>query len=254
MAPERLQNVLSGAGLASRRRAAAIIREGRVAVNGITVSEPGYRVEGGDVVTLDGEPVGARENTIYLLLHKPVGYVSTVRDPQGRKTVMDLVFGVSQRVYPVGRLDLDSSGLILMTNDGDLAASLAHPRYQVSKTYRVRVIGVPSSRALACLREGVSLEDGVTAPAEIRLAGRWAKGAEMEFVLREGKKRQVRRMCQAVGHPVSALCRTALGPLELGDLAPGAWRPLGPAEIRALKQAPRRWRSERGPGGRGHAR
>ena len=254
MTPERLQNVLSRAGLASRRRAAVLIREGRVAVNGITVGEPGYRVKAQDVVTLDGEPVGAREEAVYLLLHKPVGYISTARDPQGRKTVMDLVSSVPHRVYPVGRLDLDSSGLILLTNDGDLAARLTHPRYQVSKTYRVRVIGVPSSRALTLLRDGVPLEDGITAPAEVRLVGRWAKGAEMEFVLREGKKRQVRRMCRAVGHPVSALCRIALGPLKLGDLEPGAWRPLRPSEVRALKQAPGRWRHGSGPGGCGHAR
>lgn len=234
---ERLEKVLSRAGIASRRHTAQMVKEGRVSVNGISVSEPGYRVSPDDRVTLDGEPVGSREAMAYFALHKPPGYVSTLRDPQGRPTISHLIKGVRERVYPVGRLDLESEGLMLLTNDGELAARLMHPRYQVIKTYHVNVLGTPGTSVLRRLMRGIDLEDGPAVPVEVKVLGRWAKGARLEMHLTEGKKREIRRMCQATGHPVVRLRRVAIGPVRLGDLPSGEYRSLGPKEVRELKEA-----------------
>ena len=234
----RLAKYLAHAGAASRRGAEDLIRAGRVAVDGKTVRDPARDVDAANEVTLDGRRLAGAQAPLVYAVNKPAGVVSTARDPQGRPTVVGLVAEVAAgaRMYPVGRLDADTTGLILLTNDGDLANQLTHPRYEVPKTYRARVAGGPvADTALRALRAGVRLDDGVTAPAGVRRLG----PAELELTLREGRKRQVRRMCEAVGHPVLELRRIAIGPLRLGRLAPGAHRRLTEAEIDRLRAAPR---------------
>jgi 23S rRNA pseudouridine2605 synthase len=231
----RLAKFLATAGVASRRAAEEIVRAGRVTVNGEAVVDPAQDVGDGDAVVVDGTPVSvARERAVYAL-NKPVGVVSTASDPQGRPTVVSLVPS-SVRLYPVGRLDIDTTGLILLTNDGELAHRLTHPSFEVPRTYRAVVASPPvRDSALRALRRGVQLEDGRTAPARARRLGR--RGEILELVLHEGRKRQVKRMCEAVGHPVRSLQRVAFGPLELAGLAPGAHRRLSDTEIEALSRA-----------------
>jgi pseudouridine synthase len=224
----RLNAYLARAGVASRRRADELIRAGRVRVNG----EPGQLntvVGRRDVVEVDGDRVEL-QRLAYVLLHKPAGVVTTVRDPHGRRTVVDLV-PAKPRVVPVGRLDADTTGALLLTNDGDLAHRLAHPRYGVPKVYEAEVEGSPSADALARLRDGIELEEGRTAPAEVRLLAR----GRVELTLHEGRNRQVRRMLDAVGHPVRRLHRSRYAELDLGGLEPGAWRILTSGEVAALR-------------------
>ncbi len=230
----RLNRFLAQSGVASRRGADTLIAEGRVTVDG-AVAEPGTQVAPGQRVAVDGRSVAA-ERTVHLVLHKPVGYVTTMRDPQGRPTVSELI-DVPERVVPVGRLDAMTSGLLIMTNDGELAQLLAHPRHGVAKTYRVLVRGMPGATALRKLREGVHLDDGRTRPAEVELVGTRSGGAELTLTIKEGRNRQVRRMCAAVGHPVLELERVAYGPLALGRLAVGSCRALRPHEVAALRAA-----------------
>jgi 23S rRNA pseudouridine2605 synthase len=229
----RLAKHLAHAGVASRRAAEALIAEGRVVVDGQIVRDPARDVDENSHVRVDGRRLKGPEPRVVYVLNKPVGVVSTASDTHGRPTVVDLVAGERRRLYPVGRLDAESSGLILLTNDGELAQRLTHPRYEVPKTYRVRVGGgTVGERALKALREGVVLDDGPTGPAKVRLR----KGDELEFTIAEGRNRQVRRMCAAVGHPVRALCRVAFGPLTLGEMKVGASRRLGEGELRALRE------------------
>jgi 23S rRNA pseudouridine2605 synthase len=217
--------------VASRRAAERLVAEGRVALGGETVTDPATHVERGATVTVDGEPLAGPEPRVVFALNKPVGVVSTARDPHGRQTVTALVDAGGLRLYPVGRLDADSGGLILLTNDGELANRLTHPRYEVPKTYVARVAGgAVEEGALRALREGVELDDGPTAPAAVRLLS----PVEIELTIREGRNRQVRRMCEAVGHPVVELTRVGFGSLRLGDLAPGEHRRLGAEEIAGL--------------------
>jgi 23S rRNA pseudouridine2605 synthase len=214
-----------------------MIAAGRVRVNGELVCDPARDVDEHSRVEVDGRLLAGPEPRVVYALHKPLGVLSTASDPHGRPTVAELV-GEERRLYPVGRLDADSSGLILLTNDGELANRLTHPRYEVPKTYRVRLGGGPvGERALRTLRAGVELEDGPTAPAQVRCVG--DGGDELELTIREGRNRQVRRMCEAVGHPVLALQRIAFGPLRLGGLQPGAHRRLGEVELRALGETGR---------------
>jgi 23S rRNA pseudouridine2605 synthase len=242
----RLAKYIAHAGVASRRAAEELIDEGRVRVEGHVVRNPAEQVEPGISVTVDGRPVGEAEARVAYILHKPVGVLSTARDPFGRPTVLELLEPGSLRLYPVGRLDADSSGLILLTNDGELANRLTHPRYEVSKTYRVLVDGGPVAEdVLRELRTGVRLEDGPTAPAQVRRLQRGAGGAErLEVTIREGRNRQVRRMCEAVGHPVLALQRVSFGPLSLGELAPGESRRLGEDELKQLRRSASRPRRQ----------
>jgi len=229
----RLAKHLAHAGVASRRRAEEIIAAGRVSVAGKVVRDPAFDVGEDAPVQLDGRPLAGPESRVAYAVHKPLGVVSTARDTHGRPTVVDLVPDAGVRLYPVGRLDADSSGLIVLTNDGELAQRLTHPSFEVPRTYRVKVDGPPlGMHALRSLRQGVALEDGPTAPAQARRLG----PHELELTLREGRNRQVRRMCAAVGHPVSALQRTAFGPLWLGRLRPGAHRRLSAAELKRLRE------------------
>ena len=233
---DRLQKVLARAGLGSRRACESLIAAGRVTVDG-EVATLGRRVDVATAaVEVDGVPVPVAPELVAYLLNKPAGVVTTLSDPQGRRTVATLV-PARPRVFPVGRLDYDSEGLLVLTNDGRLAQLLTHPSHGVPKAYLVEVEGVPSAGALRRLREGVELDDGPTAPARIAVTDRRGDSAAIEIVLHEGRNRQVRRMCEAIGHPVTRLVRTRIGPLHDARLAPGKWRVLEPAEIRALYAA-----------------
>jgi 23S rRNA pseudouridine2605 synthase len=230
----RLAKYIAHAGVASRRHAEEIIRAGRVSVDGQTTTDPARDVSDANRVTVDGDELKGAETRVVYALHKPRGVVSTARDPQGRPTVVELVPRDHRRLYPVGRLDADSTGLILLTNDGELAHRLTHPRYEVPRTYRARVGGLALAEpSLQRLRDGVKLEDGRTAPATVRRLG----AHELEITLHEGRNRQVRRMCDAIGHPVKTLTRIRYGPLELGDLKPGDHRRLGARDVDRLRES-----------------
>ena len=227
----RLAKFLAHSGVASRRAAEELIRAGRVSIGGQVVTDPARDVDASSGVAVDGERVAPEPLEVHML-NKPAGVVSTARDTHGRPTVTQLVPS-DRRLYPVGRLDADTTGLILLTNDGELANRLMHPRYEVPRTYRARILGRPSEATLRQLREGVDLSDGRTAPAAVRRV----EADLLELTLHEGRKRQVRRMLDAVGHPVVELERIAFGPLRLRDLAPGEHRRLTAAEIERLRQS-----------------
>jgi len=230
----RLAKYLAHAGVASRRAAERLVADGRVTVEGAVVTDPARDVDESSGVAVDGEPVRPQQRIVYAV-HKPAGVVSTSRDTHGRRPVTDLA-PTGVRLYPVGRLDADTTGLILLTNDGDLANLLTHPRYEVPKTYRARVRPKPvPDDALRRLRDGVELEDGPTAPARVRQV----RPGLLEITLTEGRNRQVRRMCEAVGHPVDELSRIGFGPLRLGDLPEGGRRRLTAAEVEQLRAASR---------------
>jgi 23S rRNA pseudouridine2605 synthase len=234
--PERVQKVLARAGFGSRRACEELIEAGRVSVDGRAVVL-GDRI---DVATqrlaVDGVPVATRTDLVYYLLNKPARVVTTASDPEGRRTVVELVPS-EPRVFPVGRLDFDTEGLLLLTNDGDLAQLLTHPRYGIDKVYVAEVDGVPGRGDLRRLREGLELEDGATAPARARILARLDDGAALEIVIHEGRNRQVRRMCEAVGLEVRRLVRTRIGPVRDDHLAPGEWRELRVREVRGLYEA-----------------
>lgn len=237
---QRLQKILSQAGIASRRAAETLIAEGRVSVNGTTVREMGTKADpASDDIRVDGRRVKSAAPLRYLLLNKPAGYITTRSDPQRRPTVLDLLRGVREYVYPVGRLDYDTEGLLLFTNDGELAATLTHPRHGVERTYEARVVGVPDAGALERLRKGIPLDGRRTLPADVTLLhrGRSERDGVLVMTLREGRNRQVRRMCDAIGHPVQALTRTRIGPLKDTRLKPGMWRDLTAEEVRSLRRA-----------------
>ena len=230
----RLAKLLAHAGIASRRGAEEVVRAGRVTVGGEVVTDPARDAVPSDDVRVDGERIGGAERRVVLALHKPAGVVSTVRDTHGRRTVLDLVDARGMRLYPVGRLDADTTGLILLTNDGELAQSLTHPSFEVPKTYRAKVAGAPvRDAALRRLRSGIELDDGTTAPAKVRVV----RPGVLEVTIHEGRKRQVRRMLDAVGHRPIALQRVRFGPLALGELPPGRYRKLSGAEVERLRAA-----------------
>jgi 23S rRNA pseudouridine2605 synthase len=233
---ERLHKVIANAGLASRRRAEQLIEAGRVTVDG-AVARVGQRVDRETVaIEVDGVPLPVRPDLVYLLAYKPVGVVSTADDPQGRPTVVDLA-GTDQRVFPVGRLDTDSEGLILLTNDGDLTFRVTHPSRRFPKTYAVLVEGEAGPRLARRLTEGVELDDGRAVAASARVVDARPDRSLVEIVMTHGRKREIRRMCTALGFPVTRLVRTGIGPLRDQDLAPGAVRPLTLAEVRDLYAA-----------------
>jgi pseudouridine synthase len=234
---ERLNRYLARSGVASRRAADALIASGAVLVNGRKAPPEGMLIEPGeDRVEVRGEIVVPSEKHSYIALNKPEGYITTAADPGSRPTVYELL-SASGRVFPIGRLDMDSRGLLLLTDDGELANRLAHPRYHVAKEYLALVDGVPGENDLRKLRLGVELEDGKTAPAEVEIAGSVRGRTQVRLTIREGRNRQVRRMLEAVGHPVRDLQRTAFGPLRLGRLKEGDWRRLRQPEVESLRRA-----------------
>ena len=243
---ERLQKLLSQAGIASRRAAEDLIRAGRVQVNGTTVRELGTKADPvRDRITIDGKAVRPRRLR-YLAFHKPVGMVCTMDDPEGRPSIGEVVRDLREHVFPVGRLDWESSGLVLLTNDGDLAQRLTHPRYGVEKVYRVKVRGQPDDEAIARLRRGVRLQDGSTRPAEVSIERRLDRKMRLRIAVREGRNRLIRRMCEAIDAPVDKLSRESIGPLRLGSLRAGEVRELTAPEVLALRRATR---LERDPAG-----
>jgi len=240
---ERLQKILSQAGVASRRLAEELIAQGRVQVNGVTVTALGTKADpGADEIKVDGRRIQAQKRKRYILLYKPRGYITTRSDPEGRPTVLDLLRGVREYIYPVGRLDYDSEGLLLLTNDGELAARLTHPRHEVDKVYEARVRGVPDAHTLERLEKGVTIDGRRTAPAKVRLVDppnkrpTESEQARIELAIHEGRQRQVRKMFDAVGHPVVRLKRVRIGPIEDPDIKPGHWRELTPQEVARLQR------------------
>ena len=234
---ERLHKYMARAGVASRRQSEELIARGLVKVNGQTVSTPGLSIDPlSDRVEVKGQVLKKPEDLVYLLLYKPVGCVSTVSDPEGRRKVTDLLTGIKQRVYPVGRLDYDSEGLLLLTNDGALTYALTHPSHEVPKTYRAWVSGVPGPNKLKALARGVELDDGLTAPAKVNLVGTQNGEGILEITIHEGRNRQVRRMCEHIGHQVQHLRRESIGPLHLGQMKPGQFRHLNNGELVQLKK------------------
>jgi 23S rRNA pseudouridine2605 synthase len=237
---DRLQKIIAHAGFASRREAESMIREGRVTVNGKVVTELGSKADPlHDHIKVDGKLITRAETHRYILLYKPKEVMTTVEDPQGRKTVIDLVKGVRERIYPVGRLDFHSEGLILLTNDGDLAFKVSHPKHGSVKTYHVKVRGVPTERIIDKLQRGITIDNKRTLPCEIERMKTTGRGEEgnswYEVRLREGRTQQIRKMFQAVGHPVSKLRRVAIGPIADPKLAAGDWRELSPKEVKMLE-------------------
>ena len=231
----RLEKFLSESGIASRRDAKKHISDGRVSVNGERVLIPGTHIAPQqDEITFDGEPIRGKPKQIYLMLNKPAGYVTTVRDERGRPTVMALVSDISERIYPVGRLDLDTEGLLLMTNDGNFAHRILHPSHETEKTYFASVAGHPNRQAIQRLREGIEIEDGITASAQVNQIGRREGESQFKVIIHEGRKRQIRRMFHAIGHEVIYLQRVRIGSLSLGRLPIGEYRPLTPTEIESF--------------------
>lgn len=230
----RLQKFLAHAGIASRRAAENIIKQGRVAVNGKIITDMGVTVIDTDIVTVDGKLVGNEEEKKYIMLHKPVGYVSSVKDQFGRPTVLDLVKDVDGRLYPVGRLDYDTSGLILLTNDGDFTYHLTHPKHEINKVYEALISGKPSKKEIDMFETGLKIEDYKTSPAKIIIKEVNKNNTLVHITIHEGKNRQVRKMCAAIGHKVISLKRISIGPIALGDLPEGKWRNLTKAELNSL--------------------
>ncbi len=231
---ERLQKILSQAGIASRRASEQLMLDGRVTVNGTTVRELGTKADAGrDDIRVDGRRVKVVQQHLYLLVNKPRGYVSTRSDPEHRPTVLDLLQGIREYVYPVGRLDYDSEGLIILTNDGDLAAKLTHPRHGVARVYEATVLGEPDDHDIDRLQRGVVIDGQKTGPAEVKAIG----PGHLRVIVREGRNRQVRKMCDAIGHPVTKLTRVAIGPIQDPKLKRGQWREMTDAEVRKLRAA-----------------
>ncbi len=230
----RINKFIAAAGVCSRRNADVLIAEGRVTVNGVRVTEPGMDIGERDTVRVDGEKVTAAEKKYYIVLHKPDGFVTTTNDPFERPTVMELVTDVKARLFPVGRLDYHTEGLLILTNDGDFANRLMHPRHEIYKTYIVHVPGFPKLSEIAVLRRGVHLEDGKTAPARVNVIRQYPDGVDISISIREGRNRQVRRMIEAIGYKVTRLVRISVGNVHLGHLPRGKWRHMTPRELEEI--------------------
>ncbi|MGG4395136.1 pseudouridine synthase [Paenibacillus thiaminolyticus] len=244
---ERLQKIMANAGVASRRKCEQLILDGKVEVNGEVVTALGVKADPAtDIITVNGKPITANANKVYAAFHKPKGVITSMSDPEGRKTVLDFVKGIGGRVYPVGRLDYDTEGLLLLTNDGDLANMLMHPRHHVAKTYHATVKGIPHGDLLEKLREGIQLEDGMTQPAEVEYhdVDMERKSATISITIYEGRNRQVRRMFEAIGHPVVKLKRVQFGNIFLQGIPRGKFRHLTKSEVNELKMAIKANRTE----------
>ncbi|MHC1721178.1 MAG: pseudouridine synthase [Clostridiaceae bacterium] len=231
---ERLQKYMSRCGVASRRKCEEIILSGRVKVNGQVVSVLGSKVNEEDEVFLDGKPILPEKNKVYIALNKPVGYVSTVKDEKGRKTIIDLI-DIKERIYPIGRLDYDTSGLILLTNDGEIYNKVVHPREEKNKVYIALLEGIPSGEDIAYFRNGINIDGCVTATASLIIINIVGKNAEVEITIHEGRNRQIRKMCDKICHPVITLKRIRIGQISLDDLPEGKWRHLTEEEVECLK-------------------
>ncbi len=232
----RLQSYLAKAGLASRRAGEKLIIEGRVKINGKTVNELGSKVDpGSDKVEVDGKRIIYQPDFVYIVMNKPAGVVTTSKDPYGRPIVLDLIRGIKKRIYPVGRLDKDTEGLLILTNDGELTYKLTHPKNEIKKTYIAKVKGNITPKSIFILKQGVMLEDGITSPAEIEVLKADKKCSTLKIIIHEGRKRQVRRMCEAVGLSIMHLKRTHIEKFSLGSLELGSWRFLTDEEINYLK-------------------
>lgn len=232
---ERLQKILAKAGIASRRKAEELIRQGRVKVDGRQVTEMGFRVDPDTQrIEFDGKPVTVEEKKIYVLLNKPTGYLSTLDDPQGRPIVTELIKGIEERIFPVGRLDLDTEGALLLTNDGELAQNILHPSFEINKTYVATVKGRPGKKKIELLSRGVDIDGQKTWPAMVKVLSAGNNETTLQLIIHEGRKRQVRKMCEAVGHPVLRLKRIAYGKLKLGNLAAGKFRFLSEKDLQLI--------------------
>ena len=233
---ERLNKIISMAGIASRRRADELISSGLVAVNGrVEISLGSKAVWGVDSITIDGQAIPDPPRKIYVMLHKPFGYVSTLRDPEGRPIIRDLTKAIKERVYPVGRLDFDSQGLLILTNDGELAHRLMHPRFHIPRTYKVTIEGSIPDTSAQRLRKGIPLDDGPTNPAHVRIISREGERSVVRITIFEGRSREIRRMFEAVGHKTIHLIRIGYGSLHLGDLKVGKYRHLKDSEVKTLR-------------------
>jgi pseudouridine synthase len=242
---QRLQKILSTAGITSRRKAEEMLLQGRIAVNGTIVRKPGSLADTAlDLIEVDGVPIGRSENKVYIMLHKPAGYITSVSDPEGRPTVMQLIEKIPERIFPVGRLDYDTEGLLVLTNDGDFAHILQHPRHDIQRTYRVKVHGLPAHAQLEKLRQGVVIDGTKMSCHRIKPIEHTPKNTWLELVLYEGRNRQIKKMFEGIGHRVTRIMRTAFGPLLLDTLPPGAYRFMTKQEIRAVKNI-----GARSPGG-----
>ncbi|KGG81387.1 pseudouridine synthase [Caloranaerobacter azorensis H53214] len=232
----RLQKYLAMCGIASRRKSEALILQGRVKVNGKVIDELGYKIDPDtDIVLFDNKRVIKKENYIYIALNKPEGYITTVKDQFNRPTVLDLVKNVNERIYPVGRLDYDTSGLIFLTNDGDLTYRLTHPKHEVEKVYIAKIKGIPTEEELNKFRNGLKIDDYITSKAKIEVLKKYNNYSIVKITIHEGKNRQVRKMCEKINHPVISLKRVAIGKINLGNLKKGNWRYLSKKEIEYLK-------------------
>jgi len=233
----RIQKFLSTSGIASRREAEKLILEGRVSVNGKVVKELWTQIDPDkDIVTFDNKPVKKQEEKVLLILFKPTGCVTTLKDEKGRPSVSDLIKHIPFRVFPVGRLDFNTDGLLILTNDGEMAQLISHPRYGLEKTYLAKISGIPDQKILKKLEKGIMLDGEKTLPATLRMGKKLKNSCYIEMTIKEGKNRQVRRMFEAVGHPLRRLRRIAIGPLTLGDLRPGEYRFLTAREAASLKR------------------
>jgi len=230
----RLQKFIADCGVASRRKAEELIKQGRVKVNGLVVTEMGIKVGDNDSVEVDGRKIKPENKKVYIMLNKPAGYVTTAKDQFGRPTVLELLKGVSERVYPVGRLDYETTGLLILTNDGDFTYKMTHPKHEIDKTYIATVEGIPTVEEIGRFEKGLKIEDYVTAPAKMKIISKKERTCVVEITIHEGRNRQVRKMCDAIGHPVLALKRVSVGKLSLGNLAEGDWRKLSQKEVKSL--------------------
>lgn len=232
---ERLQKYMAKCGVASRRKSEEIISQGRVSVNDKIIKEIVMIDEGIDIVKVDGQTISPEEKEVYIILNKPIGIITSVKDQFGRKTVTELV-NIKERVYPVGRLDYDTSGLLILTNDGDMAYKLTHPSHEIEKVYEARIKGIPTMGEIEKFKRGLSIENYTTAPSDIRILMKYENSSLVQITIHEGRNRQVRKMCNAINHPVIELKRIKMGGIELGDLKPGEWRELNEHEVEYLKR------------------
>ena len=230
----RLQKYIADCGIASRRKAEELIKQGSVKVNGSVVNEMGLKVSNSDQVEVNGTLIRPESKKVYIMLNKPSGYVTTVKDQFRRPTVIELLKGVNERVFPVGRLDYETTGLLILTNDGDFTFKMTHPRHEIAKTYLATIAGTPSKEEINSFESGLNIENYTTSPAKLRIVSKKESTCDVEVTIHEGRNRQVRKMCEAIGHPVLSLKRISLGSLKLGGLSEGNWRELSRDEVETL--------------------